>query len=58
MGQTGLQILVTTSKDLPETSAQQVKIMILFMNNTNIFMDEGTLTLTTVASVHYVLYSA
>lgn len=47
MGQTGLQTLVTTSKDLPEISAQQVIIMILFMNNTDIFMDEGTLTLTT-----------
>lgn len=47
MGQTRLQTLVTTSKDLLETSAQQVIIMILFMNNTNIFMHEGTLTLTT-----------
>lgn len=46
MGQTGLQTLVTTSKDLPATSAQWVIIMILFMNNTDIFMDEGTLTLT------------
>lgn len=42
-GQTGLHTLVTTSKDLPETSAQQVIIRMLFMNNTNMFM----LTLTT-----------